>query len=148
MSIKKINQLLEKKGIMPTPLRQDILSLLIESHTPLGAYDLLNKLKKKRPNAEPPTVYRVLDFFIEKKIIHRIDTHNTYVCCAHLDDLHTSHQTILLVCNRCSKSFEYKDQLIFNSLSSFAKKNKLCLDDDLIKLNGFCSRCSSNEKAS
>lgn len=142
MTIKKIQQLFTIHGIKPTPLRQDILLILFESHKPLGAYDILNKLKKKRPNAEPPTVYRVLDFLIENNIIHRVDAQNTYVCCAHWADGHVSHKTILLSCNRCTRSFEYKDKNIFDSLSIFAKQNNLFLDDDLIKIRGFCSRCA------
>jgi Fur family zinc uptake transcriptional regulator len=145
MTVKKINFLLEAKGIKSTSLRQDILLILLNSQKPLGAYDILNILKKKRPNAEPPTVYRVLDFLIENKIIHRIDTQNTYVCCEHLTDTHSPHNTILLLCNHCSKSFEYKDKNIFDSLTVFATQNRLHLDDGLIKINGLCARCISNQ---
>ena len=56
-----------------TPLRQDILDILRANNKPLGAYEILEKLKHKRPNAEPPTVYRVLDFLIDSKCVHRIE---------------------------------------------------------------------------
>jgi len=141
MKIKQLNELLEKNEITLTPLRQDILSILLSSIKPLGAYDILNKLKKKRPKAEPPTVYRVLDFLIEAKVIHRIEAQNTYVCCQHLTDNLSAHQAILVLCHKCSKSYEYEDKNIFESLANFAKNNKLRLDDGLIEMEGLCTNC-------
>jgi len=138
-----LETLLADKSVTLTPLRQDILSILAANHKPMGAYDILNKLKKKRPNAEPPTVYRVLEFLIEAKMIHRIEAQNAYVCCAHLSQDKNLHKTILLICKNCNKSFEFEDKNIFDAINKFAKKNSVEIDDTLIEMKGLCENCAS-----
>jgi hypothetical protein len=51
----------------PNPLRKEVLALILNATGPMGAYDLLAKIKSNadRP-AAPPTVYRTLDFLLEK----------------------------------------------------------------------------------
>lgn len=51
-------------GARLTPLRKEVLELILIATGPVGAYDLLAKLKSasERP-AAPPTVYRTLDFY-------------------------------------------------------------------------------------
>ncbi len=138
-----INKLLADRDITLTSLRQEILVILALSNKPMGAYDILNQLKKKRPNAQPPTVYRVLNFFLEVKLIHRIEAQNAYVCCSHASG-QASHKAILLLCQTCGKGFEFEDKAIFESIAKFSKKNSIALDDTLIQMNGICQNCLAN----
>ena len=48
-------------GARLTSLRRQVLELVWESHTPLGAYELLAMLKDAGRPAGPPTVYRAVD---------------------------------------------------------------------------------------
>ncbi|SRR5579883_594009 len=139
----KLNTILADANFTLTPLRQDILSILATHQEPLGAYDILNKLRRKRPNAEPPTVYRVLDFLIETKLVHRIEAQNTYIFCSHLSHDKSLHKAILLLCKSCKKTFELEDKNIFEAISKFAKKNVLEVDDALIEMKGICKNCFS-----
>ena len=67
-------------GARLTPLRKEVLELILNATGPMGAYDLLAKIKSEsdRP-AAPPTVYRTLDFLLEKGLIHRLTSINAYV---------------------------------------------------------------------
>ena len=138
------NKLLANSNVLLTPLRQDILAILRASHRPLGAYEILNKLKRKRPNAEPPTVYRVLQFLIEAHIVHRAESVNGYVCCSHLTEDKALHKAILLLCTHCNKSFEFEDHHLFDSLNKFSKKQSIAIDDALIEVKGTCQSCISS----
>lgn len=71
-------------GARLTPLRKEVLELILNASTPMGAYDLLAKIKGQadRP-AAPPTVYRTLDFLLEKGLIHRLTSINAYIPCCH-----------------------------------------------------------------
>jgi Fur family zinc uptake transcriptional regulator len=133
--------LCKSHNVKLTDLRKDIFSILYNKNKPLGAYDVLKELKKKRPNAEPPTVYRVLDFLVESKLIHRIDSKNTYVCCSHLESNVEQHHTVLLSCKSCNDSFELTDENIAQSIQMFAKKNKLQIDNMPIEIKGTCQSC-------
>ncbi|MHB1948039.1 MAG: Fur family transcriptional regulator [Gammaproteobacteria bacterium] len=137
------NELNKPATIKLTPLRQDVLTILRANKKPMGAYDILNKLKRKRPNAEPPTVYRVLDRLVEAKVIHRIEAQNAYVTCSHSADDASQHKAILFLCKSCAKSYEYEEVNIFNSISQFADKHALEVDDALIELKGLCQTCLS-----
>ncbi len=55
-------------GARLTPLRKEVLELILNASGPMGAYDLLARIKSQtdRP-AAPPTVYRTLDFLLEKR---------------------------------------------------------------------------------
>ena len=57
-------------GARLTPLRKEVLELILNASAPMGAYDLLAKIKGQadRP-AAPPTVYRTLDFLLEKETL-------------------------------------------------------------------------------
>lgn len=141
------------KGIKLTALRREVLSILYASKKPLGAYEILDKLKSERQNAEPPTVYRVLDYLIASKLAHRIESQNTYVCCSQLTkvrDLSRDlpreiHRTILLICTSCNNSFEFDDDLVFISVNKFAQKHGLKIDDALIEIKGVCTMCDKRK---
>ncbi len=143
LSKNKLHTLLADVNFTVTPLRKDIIDILSKSSKPLGAYDILKKLRKKRPNAEPPTVYRVLDFLIETKVIHRIETKNTYIFCSHLSHDEPLHQALLLSCKKCQNSYELEDKKIFDAIQQFSKKNRIKIDDTLIEMNGVCRKCFS-----
>jgi Fur family transcriptional regulator, zinc uptake regulator len=54
-----------RRGAQLTPLRRQVLALVLDAEAPVGAYALLDRLKAGRPGAAPPTVYRALDFLLE-----------------------------------------------------------------------------------
>jgi Fur family transcriptional regulator, zinc uptake regulator len=141
MKTKLKNITSKKSDIKITPLRQDVLSILSANKNPMSAYDLLNKLKKIRPSAEPPTVYRVLDFLAKAKIVHRIESQKTYVCCSQQAHDETQHEAILFFCKKCAKSFEYEGKEVLRSLKQFSVKNKLEIDGAPIEIRGICKEC-------
>src|SRR6185437_16023258 len=53
-------QICEERGARLTELRRDVLRLIWRGHEPIGAYGLLEALRRSHPGAAPPTVYRAL----------------------------------------------------------------------------------------
>jgi Fur family zinc uptake transcriptional regulator len=111
----------------------------------MGAYEILEKLKKKRSNAEPMTVYRVLKQLMAAKLVHKIESQNVYVCCTHTDTKQNHHKTILLLCKNCSNSSEFEDTSFSRSIKSFVKKHKMEIDDTPIEIHGLCHACSQKK---
>ena len=58
-----------RQGLQLTALRRQVLNILAGSAAPLGAYAIIDQLSRRegKPVA-PPTVYRTLDFFLERWI--------------------------------------------------------------------------------
>src|SRR6202012_5986487 len=72
----------EKEGLHLTPLRRQVLAILAESSSPLGAYAIIDQLSRRegKPVA-PPKGYRTLDFFLEHGFVYKIESRNAYAPC-------------------------------------------------------------------
>ena len=69
-----------------TPIRRLVLQALLSSHRPLGAYEVIDELAKSMSRPAPITVYRALDFLMDNGLVHRIESRNAYLACAHDQD--------------------------------------------------------------
>lgn len=95
-----IDARLRSNGLRRTPVRVEVLDLLISAGRPLSVPQMLAKLK----GVDTVTVYRTLNTFVRKKLVHRIrgedrtwlyaagDTHDT-----------PTHTHPHFVCDECGK---------------------------------------------
>ncbi len=127
-----------------TLLRQEILQLFITTDKPLKAYEVLEALKAVRPNAKPPTVYRVLDFFVNQGVLHRLDSCNAYTLCQ-LTDCHqgTNDQNIdiILICRHCSEVIEFSDMVLSALFKKIEAERGVRIEVPQIELQGQCQQC-------
>jgi Fur family zinc uptake transcriptional regulator len=82
-----------------TPIRRQVLQALLSSHRPLGAYEVIDELAKTMPRPAPITVYRALDFLMENGLVHRIESRNAFLACAHDHD--ATAMVAFLICDLC-----------------------------------------------
>jgi len=97
-------------GLSLTPVRRRVLELLVEAGGPVKAYDLLAALKPGGA-AQPPTVYRALDFLTRAGLAHKVEALNAYTACLH--DHHGDHDNCtaeLFICEACGKVDETHTQ--------------------------------------
>ena len=127
-----------KRGVRLTTLRRLVLELVWQSHRPVGAYELLDSLKDERRNAQPPTIYRALNFLIDLGLIHRIESLNAYVGC---DASHTHHNTQFLICSDCGEAAEITDVRLDNAINALAKDAKFSVNRRSIEVEGKCPNC-------
>jgi Fur family zinc uptake transcriptional regulator len=123
-----------------TPLRRRVLELVCESHTPVGAYDLLERLKGERQTrAAPPTVYRALDFLMEHGLIHRINSLNAYIACF---GPHRPHDACLFICERCRTVDESEAQSLRRAIDRRAADSGFRVRAQTIEVTGLCRACA------
>ena len=72
-----------ERGQRLTPIRRKVLGVLLGSHNPLGAYEIIDRLAPKGPRPAPITAYRALDFLRENGLVHRIESRNAFIACVH-----------------------------------------------------------------
>jgi Fur family zinc uptake transcriptional regulator len=137
-----LDKLLQDDQLNITDLRKDVLNIFLAEKKPLSAYDVLDTLKLKRANAKPPTVYRAIEYFIEKKIVHRVEAGNKFVCCSQLGNSKTKYHGILFLCQQCHNSFELMDENFLTALKKFSTKHHFIVDESLIEVKGVCEKCS------
>ncbi len=64
--------LLEEHGIMPTPQRLKIASILLERPQHLSADDILGRLRTSRERVSKATVYNTLNLFTERGLVREV----------------------------------------------------------------------------
>jgi len=133
--------LAEKRGVRLTPLRRRVLEIVLMSHRPMGAYDVLKELSPEKP--QPPTVYRALDFLLAQGFVHRIDSLNAYIGCFSPERRHRSY---FLLCSRCGRAAEIDDDALVTALGHAAHAANFAVQRETVEISGLCSECgpSSN----
>lgn len=132
-------QICSNEGARLTPLRKEVLSLILSANAPIGAYDLLAKIKSKseRP-AAPPTVYRTLDFLLEMGLVHRLTSINAFIPCCHPRE---GHQAAFLICQKCQTVKETSANNLFHELEHIALQGEFKAKHSIIEISGICKSC-------
>lgn len=125
-----------------TELRRAVLELVWGGHEPIGAYALLDALKRSHPHAAPPTIYRALDFLAAHGLIHRIESLNAYIGCDRPEEPHTGQ---FLICAKCSSAAEIDDPAVTLALSKSAKGLGFAVTRQTVELSGLCPTCQRAE---
>jgi Fur family zinc uptake transcriptional regulator len=133
-----------RRGATLTPLRRQVLELVLDAEAPVGAYALLDRLKASRPGAAPPTVYRALDFLLEQGLIHKLERLNAFIGCAdaghgHAHDHHHPHQ--FLICRKCGATAEITDHAVTHAIEAAARGAGFALAQATVEIEGTCARC-------
>ena len=92
------------KGVSLTPIRKRVLELLLGAEGPVKAYDLLAELKPGPGAAQPPTVYRALDFLVSTGLAHQVESLNAYTACIHGEE---AGAPVLFICEKCGSVQEH-----------------------------------------
>ena len=126
-----------------TPLRRKIFEYLLKDHKPLGAYEILNKLRDDGFSSTPPIAYRVLDFLITEGFVHKIKRMNAFVACTNPGNRHSP---AFMICRKCKKVAEVqKDETMFDLKKVSSKDFEI--EESVIELIGVCKPCNNLEAA-
>jgi len=135
-------ELCARRGARLTDLRREVLELVWAGHEPVGAYDVLDALRRRHPGAVPPTVYRALDFLIAQGLIHRIESRNAYMGCNRPEQPHASQ---FLICEDCGTTAELDDPAIAQAVKRRAAALGFKAERQTIEVRGRCPRCEGGE---
>ena len=127
-----------ERGLRLTQLRKRVLELVWESHGPVKAYDILDKLDSKSSSAKPPTVYRSLDFLAANGLVHKLNSLNAYVGCSHPSRKHACY---FLICKVCHEVKECCNQMLTNAIDNTSRKNNFKVSSVTLEIEGVCEHC-------
>ena len=122
-----------------TPIRRRVLEALLSSHRPLGAYEIIEQLAQHLARPAPITVYRALDFLIANALVHRIESRNAYLACAHNHD--TSALVGFLICDHCGSVGEVATSSLAQSLDAAAHSEGFTPKLSVLEITGICAHC-------
>jgi Fur family zinc uptake transcriptional regulator len=126
------------RGQKLTKLRRRVLEIVLESHRPAGAYDILGALARDGGRPAPPTVYRALDFLRAQGFVHRIDSLNAFAACFAPAKAHRSH---FLLCRACGSASEIESPALEAALASAASAAGFITENETVEITGLCADC-------
>lgn len=134
----QLNDILRRKHLSITGSRKKILSLFFNSKDALAHGDIEKKAGEKFDRV---TIYRTLQAFLEKGIVHAIPTADNsvrYALCKDCTEEHHHDDHVHFVCNNCKKTI---------CLDEVASPNielpeDYVADNVQVVINGVCKDCS------
>ena len=112
-------------------------ALLVESRTPLTAYQILAQLQSRGvPYVQ--TVYRALDFLVTTGAVHRLESINAYVACRNCK---TPHQPVFVICRSCGRASEFRDANVDAVVHGIRNRKGFEIDRTSVEIVGTCARC-------
>jgi Fur family zinc uptake transcriptional regulator len=143
-ALKNAREICLRANARLTDLREQVFLLIWQSHKPLGAYAIMDLLSQEtNRRIAPPTVYRALDFLLELKLIHRINSLNAFIGCTHPE----AHQQSSLktnyffICSICQDTREIISPAIGDSIAKVGSETDFKTQQLWLEVTGLCQQC-------
>ena len=117
-----------------------VFSALSQASEPLSAYTILDRLRGDGFRA-PLQVYRALDKLTEKGLVHRLESLNAFVACAH-PHAHEHGLVAFAICETCGQVDEFSDELVKERLAAWSKRTGFRPSKTTIEIRGQCKACA------
>lgn len=133
----------DRLGVRLTPKRQNILVVLLLSEAPLSAYDIIERYRERYHESLPAmSVYRILNFLVNNKLVHKLETTNQFLPCAHIACDHQHEIPQFLICDRCHAVAEVGlRKTLVKELHESVRKTGFVLTSQQLELHGVCAKC-------
>lgn len=147
--IRKSQEACALAGAKLTSKRKNVLIVLLASATPLSAYEIVERYKAQFQESLPVmSVYRMLDFLIQEKLVHKLETASQYMSCAHIACDHQHETPQFLICDRCGNVKEVGiKKRIMDELERSIQSTGFALAHRQLELHGVCKHCQGHSAA-
>ena len=123
-----------------TPMRRQVLEVLLSSHRPLGAYEIIDRLQQKTRPA-PITIYRALAFLCDNGLVHRIESRNAFVAC--VQDHASGDPVVFLICEKCGTVGEAASAAVADTIKLASRAAGFTPKTPVIEITGICAHCKA-----
>ena len=138
-ALKHAETLCAERAQRLTPIRRQVLEVLLESHNPLGAYEIMDRAAAGGARPAPITIYRALDFLRDNGLVHRIESRNAFVAC--VNNHASGDLVVFLLCERCGAVGEAASVAVADQLKAAARAAGFTPKTPVIEITGVCSHC-------
>lgn len=120
-----------------------VLKVLTDASQPLGAYAILDELRRYGFKA-PLTVYRALEQLAGEGLVHKLESLNSWtICCGE----HHANPPVFEICNDCGNVTEHFDKELLKNLNSMSERSGFMPDRSIIEIHGRCDDCGTDAKS-
>jgi Fur family transcriptional regulator, zinc uptake regulator len=117
-----------------------VFQTLEKAGQPLSAYTILDRLRDDGFRA-PLQVYRALDKLLETGLVHRLESINSFVACAHPHP-HSHGSAAFAICETCGRVDEFSDKTVQARLADWSKEHGFRTNRTMIEIRGQCVECN------
>ncbi|PYE87669.1 Fur family transcriptional regulator [Phyllobacterium leguminum] len=116
-----------------------VFDALAKAAGPLSAYTILDKLRDDGFRA-PLQVYRALDKLVDFGMVHRLESLNAFVACAHP---HCGQHGLIAfaICEKCGHVSEFSNDVIEDQVRGWAAANGFKPSKTTVEIRGNCAKC-------
>ncbi|MEQ8320398.1 MAG: Fur family transcriptional regulator [Rhodospirillales bacterium] len=135
-------------GVSPelTKNQKAVLEALEQTSKAMTAYDILDVVRVQGIRA-PVQVYRALEVLIDLALVHRIESMNAFIACAHehaagagQDHDHTA-TVAFAICDDCGSVSEIPVPKANRTLGALAGDQGFVTERTVVELRGHCGPC-------
>ena len=140
VSNSRLGEILRRKHLSVTDSRKKILSLFLSTKDALAHGDIEKKAGEKFDRV---TVYRTLQTFVEKGIIHTIPTADNsirYALCKECEEGHHHDEHVHFVCTNCERTICLDDVVS----PKIELPEGYIAHDVQVVINGVCKDCNQD----
>lgn len=124
-----------------TPVRRQVLEILLREHVALGAYDILEHLRQAGFKSQPPVAYRALDFLVTNGFAHKVERLNAFIACSYPDE---SHSPAFMICRNCDVVAEARSTPVKGTLGAAARSAGFRIERTVVEAEGLCPVCQDD----
>lgn len=129
-----------ENGHRLTKPRQAVYGVITQNNTPIGAYEIIEKLSSSKSSPKPPTIYRALDFLLKHHFVHRIESLNAYITC---NEDHTHGGSQFIICDECKTVEEIHLCHVPKDIDAKISTNGFQMSYWSAEIHGVCQACSA-----
>jgi Fur family zinc uptake transcriptional regulator len=137
-AVAQAEELCAARGVRLTAIRRRVLELVWSGHRAIKAYEVLERLEAGDGAQAPITVYRALDFLQEQGLVHKIESLNGFVGCAHPVD---GHNCQFFICDACGTVSEACNAAVTKQIERSAREAGFAPARHLLEIHGTCAGC-------
>ncbi|MGO4450802.1 Fur family transcriptional regulator [Phyllobacterium sp. TAF24] len=122
-----------------------VFNALSRADGPLSAYTILDQLRGDGFRA-PLQVYRALEKLLDYGMVHRLESINAFVACAHPHSHshgHTHGMIAFAICEKCGQVSEFSDDVITQRVRQWTTDNAFKPSKTTIEIRGVCASCGT-----
>ncbi len=130
-------------GVKLTKKRKNILFVLLQAEQPLSAYEIMAAYQEQfHETILAMSVYRMLNFLMDVKLVHKLATTNKYLACSHIASDHPHQVPQFLICDSCQAVNEIGiRQQIASELRTSIEDTGFAIENQQLELHGLCEHC-------
>lgn len=128
-------------GYRLTPQRELTLDAICEAQGPTTFDEIYARLQEKAPAVDPSTVYRVLNFFIQLRLVvaAEVGQHKVY-------EIASEMPYYRLICQECGKFVRLDQSLVEAMYANVQHNHRFTVEKDHLVLHGLCEDCLADGK--